>query len=124
MKWSMDGVEFDGTPAEYMQVQMLLHGGAQTAKPVMDRKGHAVRMTGSAGYEDFKNAAMAHAKFQELTGRPIAYSTFAKLCKEKAEVDGIKVEFLTSGMKEKYAPKKTEDDGQKQQELDLEGAKA
>ena len=123
MKWSMNGVEFDGTPAEYMQVQVLLHGGTQTAKQVMDRRGHAVRMTGSAGHEDFKNAALAHAKFQELTGRPIAYSTFAKLCKDKAVVDGIKLEFLSGGMKDGFAPKDA-DEGQKQQELNLEGAKA
>lgn len=97
MKWFENGTEFEGTPAEYLE----LHGnGGQATQQARKQRvllnpvhGRAVRCTGSAGSRDFVNAKEAWQYVVGLTGLDVSYSTFCKAAAMRQPIGGVQVEY-------------------------------
>lgn len=100
MKWYENGTEFEGTPAEYLE----LHGnGVQAGQQARKQRvllkpmhGRAVRCTGSTGTRDFISAKEAWRYVAGLTGVDVSYSTFCKAVADRQTINGVQVEFLTT----------------------------
>lgn len=97
MKWFENGTEFEGTPAEYLE----LHGnGVQAGQQARKQRvllnpihGRAVRCTGSAGSREFVNAKEAWQYVVGLTGVDVSYSTFCKAATARQAIGTVTVEY-------------------------------